>query len=435
MKNIKIQSVNIFLGLFLLFAGCKDGSGPTGNGNTNNNGNTSNQPPGAFNLLAPETEADSTDIRPVFSWEPADDPDGDPVQYDLFLDTEPDPATIVAEGLTDTEYTPEERLLLVTDYSWKVVAKDGEGGETGSDVFMFSTRGLRDAEQATDNTGFPSRDKHASVVFDHKLWVIAGLDDFGGGAGKGLRIVNFDDAWYSEDGVTWTEATEGSDERFPGRFFHAAAVFDDKIWVIGGVVEGSFAGDVWVSEDGASWTEIPQINGFTERAEHTVTVFNGKLWVIGGSTNGGKKLNDVWSSGDGANWELATDDAEFSARNFHQTVAFDGALWMIGGFDDAEAKNDVWRSKDGVTWTEITPQAGFSKRAGHRVAVFDDKLWLAGSSNTNDVWFSEDGETWKEATPQISWPVRSEFSSVVFDEKIWIMSGTGRNDVWYFDLN
>lgn len=406
----------------LTASACKDGNNVTNDSPPD----PDNRPPEAFSLTSPEADADSTEIRLTFSWEAAADPDGDPVQYDVLLDTMPDPGTVAASGLTESEFTPDDRLSLVTDYYWKVVAKDGQGGETESDVFAFSTRALKDAELATDNAAFTPRDKHSSVVFDNKLWVAAGFlaADFG------------NDLWSSQDGITWQEAASVSTERFTRRFFHASTAFDDKMWVIGGVVDGgSFGNDVWVSDDGATWTELTQTNAITERAEHTATAFDNRLWVIGGSTTGGVKLNDVWSSSDGTDWRLETATADFSSRNFHQTVAFKGALWVIGGFDDTGAQNDIWRSEDGITWTEVTPQADFSARGGHRVSVFDDKLWLAGSGSTNDVWYSEDGETWKEITPANSYPARGEFTSLIFDEKLWVIAGGARNDVWYFDLN
>lgn len=60
----------------------------------------------------PPADADSTDTLPTLSREAAADPDGDAVQYDVYLDTETEPAAMAASGLTETEFTPEESLLL-----------------------------------------------------------------------------------------------------------------------------------------------------------------------------------------------------------------------------------------------------------------------------------------------------------------------------------
>lgn len=255
----------------MVFAACKEGSGPSGN--------TDNQPPNAFELVSPEAGTEVIDLRPTLSWEAAIDPDGDAVRYELFLDTESDPATMVASGLTETEFTPEDRLSLVTEYYWKVVAKDDQGGEAESDVFMFSTRALGDAELATDNAAFPARNRHVSVVYDDKLWVLGGFVSIASEA-EG-------DSWFSEDGITWTDAT--TDLNFPRRFFHDAAVFDNKMWLIGGLVNGSFANDVWFGEDGETWKEITPENSYPVRGEYTSVIFDEKLWIIAGDDR-----NDVW---------------------------------------------------------------------------------------------------------------------------------------------
>ncbi|MBT9190589.1 Kelch repeat-containing protein, partial [Zobellia russellii] len=60
------------------------------------------------------------------------------------------------------------------------------------------------------------------------------------------------DVWYSNDGLTWTEAT--SAPPFSGRSGHTTAVFDNKLWVIGGY-DGTYKNDVWYSNDGLTWTE------------------------------------------------------------------------------------------------------------------------------------------------------------------------------------
>ena len=46
------------------------------------------------------------------------------------------------------------------------------------------------------------------------------------------------------DGVSWTQATDAAP--FSGRWDHTSAVFDDRLWVIGGVTDGvGTVNDVW----------------------------------------------------------------------------------------------------------------------------------------------------------------------------------------------
>ncbi len=52
-----------------------------------------------------------------------------------------------------------------------------------------------------------------------------------------------------------------------GRWAHTSVVFDNKIWVMGGVnVDGNFRkNDVWASSNGSSWTQVDASADWTER--------------------------------------------------------------------------------------------------------------------------------------------------------------------------
>ena len=340
-----------------------------------------NQAPEAFALIAVTNNDTGVDVKPNFSWQEAVDPENDAVSYSLYVGNEADPTTLLAENISSTNYQPTERLLMYANYNWKVVAKDSKGATTTSNMFSFATRGLNMPTQAvTTNAPFSERYLHSSVMFDNKLWVIAGRDD-------GSPYNN--DVWYSADGITWTEATTNAP--FSGRQYHSSVVFDNKLWVIAGS-DGSYKKDVWYSADGTTWTEATASAPFSGRGGHSSVVFDNKLWVIGGYD--GSSKNDVWYSADGISWTAATASAPFSGREGHSSVVFDNKLWVIGGFDfDGAQKNDVWYSADGISWTEATANAPFSGRYLHSSVVLDNKLWvIAGNDDgslKNDVWAFE----------------------------------------------
>lgn len=50
------------------------------------------------------------------------------------------------------------------------------------------------------------------------------------------------------DGLNWGEATPAAD--FSVRAQHAVAVFDDKLWVVGGLSNDAPINDIWFSTDG-----------------------------------------------------------------------------------------------------------------------------------------------------------------------------------------
>ena len=98
-----------------------------------------NASPEVSTLNSPEKEETGVVLMPMLSWEPSTDPDGDTVTYDLYLDMNTDPSTKLAADLTDTSFEITAALTLNTLYYWKVVAKDGKGGESVSETYEFTT--------------------------------------------------------------------------------------------------------------------------------------------------------------------------------------------------------------------------------------------------------------------------------------------------------
>ena len=200
-----------------------------------------NKAPATFNLIAVADGEENVDVKPTFSWEAANDPDGDVVMYDIYLDVKNPPEILYGENLSDINFEITERLGVSNDYYWRVMAKDNKGGYTKSVIHSFSTRDLRiPNEPITPNTTFNGRQEASAIVFNDKLWIIGGYD--------GQRL---NDIWYSEDGENWTEAT--SNPQFSRRTGHTSVVFDDKMWVIGGY-DGAYNNEVWTSIDGENWT-------------------------------------------------------------------------------------------------------------------------------------------------------------------------------------
>ncbi len=391
-----------------------------------------NEPPLSFNLVDVPDGATDVDLLPTLSWESAKNPKGGEVTYDLYLGKEMNPTNLYQSGISGTSFQIEERLNLISDHYWKVVAKDVNEQSSKSDIQKFTTRNLAMPEEPLiPEAEFKPRTGHTSVVFNNKLWVIGGYSN------EALRM---NDVWYSADGANWTSANLSA--AFSKRLGHASVVFDDKLWVIGGLTEEGYKNDIWYSSDGINWEMATSEAGFSKRNNHEIAVLDGKLWVVGGyggSTDGLK--NDVWYSDDGTTWMEATPAAAFSKRSGHALEVFNDKLWLIGGYDD-ERKNDVWFSDDGANWSMATSAAAFSGRASHAVTKYDNKLWLIGGREINnklknDIWYSLDGMVWKEATASATFSHRASHTVEVFKNKLLVIAGgyaSGeRNDVWAFD--
>lgn len=260
-------------------------------------------------------------------------------------------------------------------------------GHAQSDIW-YSENAI-EWEKAVDSSDFPPRLSHTSLVFNDKIWIIGGtvVGNF------------FDDVWSTDDGINWTEITNSAP--FGLRYDHSSVVFDNKIWVIAGHVihqdktSEETVNDLWFSTNGEDWTQATDSAGFQPRLNHKSVVFDDKIWVIGGMyRRDGPDIyfDDVWYSENGIDWTLATDDIGIGNISNYESVVYDGKIWLIGGKrEEGGLSGEIWYSSDGASWSKAPP---FFGRVGHAVTVFQDKIWGVGGasqdsdpSDVNDSWY------------------------------------------------
>lgn len=410
-----------------------DGNGGMSESDINSFTTKYNEAPTNFSLAEIENAATGVELLPSFAWEASTDPEGGTITYDLYIDASSNPTSKVAENLSNTSYQTTVELSSNTKYYWKVIAKDPQGTETLSAIWSFTTRDLVVATQVVADAPWAGRDGHTSLVFDNKMWIIGGLSCCGG---------RYNDVWYSEDGETWVEAT--SNAGFSPRGAHSSVVFDNKMWVFGGnesFSSGREFSDVWYSEDGVTWVEATSDADFGPRFNQKSLVFDGKIWMFGGNDADNSYSNrQIWNSTDGISWNLIADVA---GAYFHtsQFSVFNGKIWRIGNFIDT----NIYSSTNGVDWSLESANAPFGQRLYHTTTVWDNKIWLFGGSDyaTNqftelsDAWYSEDGITWNLAANDAGYTPVASATSLTFNDKIWILGGgTGYqgyvvyNQVW-----
>lgn len=254
-------------------------------------------------------------------------------------------------------------------------------GDPMNDVWYSSDGVTWTQATGTAGAGWSKRYGHTSVEFLGKMWVIEGRYSSG-------------DVWSSSDGATWTRTT--GDDYWSERYNHASVVFDNKMWIIGGADVTGKKNDVWYSSDGATWVTAEPIEGevrWSARSGHTSVVFDDKMWVIGG-VDGAGYSDEVWYSSNGVTWTLATSAPGWSARYGHASVVFDGKMWVIGGSTSGFTPNlsDIWYSSNGITWTQQTPEVtGWPAKNAPVGTVLNNGLWLIGgvendNSDFSDVW-------------------------------------------------
>ncbi len=111
----------------------------------------------------PRNDSRNVSLNISLSWE-CSDPDGDPLKYDIYFGTDPNPP-LVKEDLAELRYNPGS-LSYETTYYWKVVAKDGKGGVTEGPVWKFTTRGNTPPNTPTNPT---PKNGAKNVPIDTKL--------------------------------------------------------------------------------------------------------------------------------------------------------------------------------------------------------------------------------------------------------------------------
>lgn len=256
----------------------------------------------------------------------------------------------------------------------------------------------------------------------------------------------------------FVENTEGFG-LFGGRSRYGAAVWNNEIWVVGGVNASGTLNSMYHSVDGNSWeaqvvtarelmwdsgTGDPVTDDVLEqyyvdatvpyRYGHRLIVFDEKLWFFGGRTDS-EYYNDIWYTEDGALWYNYGKVAAFSERYDFGLVEYLGELYIIGGYDSSDnALSDVWKSSDGATWTEVTQVSGFTARGGHAAWVYGGKIWLQGGVGLTDILNSTDGATWTEVAADAGLGSRSGHGIVSYQGSMWCVAGldgsTQQNDVY-----
>jgi predicted secreted protein len=98
-----------------------------------------NQPPNPPSYPSPADGAVSQPIDTNLSWIGGDPDSGDIVTYDVYLDTNPSPSTLVCNDVTTPACDP-GTLARGTHYHWRVVATDNHSESTNGPTWDFGTQ-------------------------------------------------------------------------------------------------------------------------------------------------------------------------------------------------------------------------------------------------------------------------------------------------------
>jgi hypothetical protein len=129
---------------------------------------------------------------------------------------------------------------------------------------------------------WPSRWDHASAVFDNKIFLTGGMD---------LNNNMYNDEWYF-DGNNWTLVSAPWQKRQG----HALLEYENKLWLIGRLNDFESKGDndIWISDNGFNWNKFNEQIPWTGREDFEAAVFKDKIWILGGMDSNWYWRNDVW---------------------------------------------------------------------------------------------------------------------------------------------
>ena len=288
-----------------------------------------------------------------------------------------------------------------------------------------------------DNTAPYSRKHFSPVVYNNKIWVLGG-ETIAGSQVRDVWTFDFNNEQWTQPINPFTN----SPMQISYISKYSSVVYNDgsgeKIWILGGM--GEFLDTTTMTTkyditnqiltfDGSSLAPLnPNINvGWSPRIFHSSVVYNNKIWVLGGIRADSSYIRDVWSF-DGSTW-IQHANPPWNQRHSFGAVVYNNKIWVLGGqkwySGKAVSSNEVW-SFDGSTWTQYA-NAPWSGRYNFASVVSDNKIWILGGwsdeENTEfkEVW-SFDGSTWTQHT-EIPWTKRKYVTSVEHDNKIFLLGG------------
>jgi hypothetical protein len=178
------------------------------------------------------------------------------------------------------------QLLVFQNKIWLIGGVKYSGQQLFTDVW-YSDNGIN-WTKATKNAGWPARWDFASAVFNNKLWVIGGMD---------LTGKTYNDVWSSKDGIIWDLVNKNPP--FASRQGFLIFDYEAMLWVVGRLNTpeyGKGANDVWYSDDGINWKKTEKDPLWPGREDAGAVVFNNKIWILGGMDKNWKWKNDVWAT-------------------------------------------------------------------------------------------------------------------------------------------
>lgn len=274
---------------------------------------------------------------------------------------------------------------------------------------------------------------HAGVRYDNRALLICGAS----GGTTVSQIVN------TQNGYNFGTKLNNI-QNLSARVFHAACVFNERIFVSGGTIFINSMIDVLVTkknEDYENWYEIGHLPEAVYG--HKMVAFGNqrvKLVTLGGYNPAGSPQykNSIYESVDGCKWvQVLPHGSLWSGRLGFGVLVYKNKLWLFGGVIQSGQTppvcyDDVWWTDDLIHWHLGVAHAPWGRRAFFGYCIWDERMWIIGGQDYDyrgsvdykrSTWFSRDGTTWEQA---FDFP--SNLSNTYADEldnRLYVFGGTG----------
>ena len=222
----------------------------------------------------------------------------------------------------------DQRVTVFNNELWLIGGHSGTLNAYLDDVW-HSADGVTWTQAAAG--AFPARSGHGVVVSNGRLYVIGGYNSITG---------RLSDVWSTADGATWQQDAVAP---FGGRANFTTLSYSGRIWVIGGDVGGlsPVSNQVWSSADGSNWLQVNagvSNSNAPLRTGATGAVFDNRMWAIGGRDSAYNPSNQIFYSLDGLNWVQSATLPD--ARSEAAGLVFNNKMWLIGGVVPARGTNN-----------------------------------------------------------------------------------------------
>ena len=245
---------------------------------------------------------------------------------------------------------------------------DFSGGAADEDVYPLMVA-LGKIWTPTD-TDLPPRRSFGCTKMGDYIYVVGGRRD-------DVDATVYNDCRRSLDGVTWETMSLACFD--VARSDLALFNINDKLYAVGGLVDGVATDEVWESVNyGASWVLV----GNTEEpvARMAYCQRSTVLYYFGGIDDTGTLVNKVAASTDGIDWSTTATAAAVSPRKDADLVYLSDKLYVLCGYDATGTLDECWQAdvSDLTTWTEKGQPFDGSPRAGIAAIVAPDTIFVHG---------------------------------------------------------